>query len=202
MQPSNSKRRKYTPKYIKISCNTVCFGNIVGFFFLVAVVMYKLTNGRLGHPWTTMFADDIVICERSGMERRGMKVSQRKTEYVREGQEPKWTSEATGTRGEEAEDLRYRVKRGEEEGGSMLGLVEECFGPLARAVLHVFDPETEAEAELEVAETRYTDTVREGVKLAREEEEEEKARDGGRRSILLTLGVGVNTEWFTQTRCV
>lgn len=60
-------------------------------------------------------------------------------------------------------------------------------------MLHVFHPEAEAEAELEVAETRYTDTVREDVKLARQEEEEEKARDGGRRSILLTLGLGLGS---------
>lgn len=46
-----------------------------------------------------------------------------------------------------------------------------------------------------MAEARYTDTVREDVKVAREEEEE--VRDRGRRSMLLTRGLG-----STQTRCV
>ena len=58
-----------------------------------------------------MFADDIVICSKSkeqgegslerlryALERRGMKVSCNKTEYVCE---PKWNSEATGSRDEE-----------------------------------------------------------------------------------------------------
>ncbi|KAI5089302.1 histone H4 transcription factor [Silurus meridionalis] len=64
--------------------------------FLFAVVMDRLTDEvRQESPWTMMFADDIVICcesreqvEKSlerwryALERRGMKVSRSKTEYM------------------------------------------------------------------------------------------------------------------------
>ncbi|KAF7708713.1 hypothetical protein HF521_017770, partial [Silurus meridionalis] len=64
--------------------------------FLFAVVMDRLTDEvRQESPWTIMFADDIVICGESGeqvekslerwryaLERRGMKVSRSKTEYM------------------------------------------------------------------------------------------------------------------------
>ncbi|KAI5095388.1 hypothetical protein C0J45_15463 [Silurus meridionalis] len=64
--------------------------------FLFAVVMDRLTDVvRQESPWTMMFADDIVICcesreqvEKSlerwryALERRGMKVSRSKTEYM------------------------------------------------------------------------------------------------------------------------
>ena len=64
--------------------------------FLFAVIMDRLTDEeRREPPWTMMFADDIVICEETrgeverrleswkyALERRGMKVSRSKTEYL------------------------------------------------------------------------------------------------------------------------
>ena len=63
---------------------------------LFALVMDRMTDDiREEAPWTMMFADDIVICSESkerveekleswiyALERRGMKVNSRKTEYV------------------------------------------------------------------------------------------------------------------------
>ncbi|KAK3557123.1 hypothetical protein QTP70_024638 [Hemibagrus guttatus] len=64
--------------------------------FLFAIVMVQLSEEvRQESPWTMMFADDIVICSESreqveenlerwrfALERRGMKVSRSKTEYM------------------------------------------------------------------------------------------------------------------------
>ena len=64
--------------------------------FLFAVIMDRLTDEvRREIPWTMLFANDIVICEetreevewrleswRYALERRGMKVSRSKTEYL------------------------------------------------------------------------------------------------------------------------
>ena len=64
--------------------------------FLSAVIMNRLTDEVRREPlWTMLFADDIVICEetrekveqriecwRYALERRGMKVSRSKTEYL------------------------------------------------------------------------------------------------------------------------
>ena len=64
--------------------------------FLFAILMDRLTDEvRKELPWTMMFADDIVICGlskeqveedleqwRNALERRGMKVSRSKTEYM------------------------------------------------------------------------------------------------------------------------
>ncbi|KAK3563951.1 hypothetical protein QTP86_006275 [Hemibagrus guttatus] len=64
--------------------------------FLFAIVMHQLSEEvRQESPWTMMFADDIVICSESreqveenlerwrfALERRGMKVSRSKTEYM------------------------------------------------------------------------------------------------------------------------
>ena len=63
---------------------------------LFAMVMDRITDDiREEAPWTMMFADDIVICSESkewlerkleswryALERRGMKVNRRKTEYM------------------------------------------------------------------------------------------------------------------------
>ena len=59
---------------------------------LFAMVMDRLTDGiREEAPWTMMFADEIMICSESKerveeklevLERRGMKVNRRKTEYM------------------------------------------------------------------------------------------------------------------------
>ena len=64
--------------------------------FLFAVIMDRLTDEVRREPsWTMLFADDIVICEETreeverrlesrkyALERRGMKVSRSKTEYL------------------------------------------------------------------------------------------------------------------------
>ena len=64
--------------------------------FLFAVIMDRLMDKvRREPPWTMLFADNIVICEgtrqeveqrleswRYALERRGMKVSRSKTEYL------------------------------------------------------------------------------------------------------------------------
>jgi len=64
--------------------------------FLFALIMDRLTDElREEPPWTMMFADDIVLCGtsieeveekterwRQGLERRGMRVSRTKTEYM------------------------------------------------------------------------------------------------------------------------
>ena len=64
--------------------------------FLFAVIMDRLMNEvRREPPWTMLFADDIVICKETrqeverrleswkyALERRGMKVSRSKTEYL------------------------------------------------------------------------------------------------------------------------
>ena len=64
--------------------------------FLFAVIMDRLTDEvRREPPWTMLFVDDIVICEETRkeveqrleswkytLERRGMKVSRSKTEYL------------------------------------------------------------------------------------------------------------------------
>ena len=66
--------------------------------FLFAIVMDRFTDEvRQEPPWNMMFTDDIVICGESreqaeesqekwryALERRGMKVSRSKTEYVLE----------------------------------------------------------------------------------------------------------------------
>ena len=64
--------------------------------FLYAIVMDKLTEEiRTESPWDMMFADDIVLCRedrrqlqgvlevwRNALEKRGLKVSRSKTEYM------------------------------------------------------------------------------------------------------------------------
>ncbi|KAI5626698.1 hypothetical protein C0J50_13742 [Silurus asotus] len=71
--------------------------------FLFAVLMERLTDEfRQESPWTKMFADDLVICGESreqvakslerwryALQRRGMKVSRNKTEYMR-GRAVEW----------------------------------------------------------------------------------------------------------------
>ena len=67
--------------------------------FLFVVIMDRLTeNIRKDAPWDMLFADDIVLCRqnhreleedleiwRNALERRGLKVSRSKTEYMRVG---------------------------------------------------------------------------------------------------------------------
>ena len=89
---------------------------------LFAMVMDRITGDiREEAPWTMMFADDIVICSESkewleqkleswiyALERRGMKVNRRKTEYmcVNERQD-KGTVKMQGEEVAKVEDFKY-----------------------------------------------------------------------------------------------
>ncbi|KAK3538471.1 hypothetical protein QTP86_003686 [Hemibagrus guttatus] len=112
--------------------------------FLFAIVMDQLSEEvRKESPWTIMFADDIVICSESreqveenlerwrfALERRGMKVSRSKTEYMcvneREGsgivrlqgeevkkiQEFKYLGSTVQSNGECGKEVKKRVQAG------------------------------------------------------------------------------------------
>ncbi|KAK3570415.1 hypothetical protein QTP86_019292 [Hemibagrus guttatus] len=112
--------------------------------FLFAIVMDQLSEEvRQESPWTMMFADDIVICSESreqveenlerwrfALERRGMKVSRSKTEYMcvneREGsgtvrlqgeevkkvQEFKYLGSTVQSNGECGKEVEKRVQAG------------------------------------------------------------------------------------------
>ncbi|KAK3505891.1 hypothetical protein QTP70_019450 [Hemibagrus guttatus] len=112
--------------------------------FLFAIVMDQLSDEvRQETPWTMMFADDIVICSESreqveenlerwgvALERRGMKVSRSKTEYMcvneREGsgtvrlqgeevkkvQEFKYLGSTVQSNGEYGKEVKKRVQAG------------------------------------------------------------------------------------------
>ncbi|KAK3567244.1 hypothetical protein QTP86_015085 [Hemibagrus guttatus] len=112
--------------------------------FLFAIVMDQLSEEvRQESPWTMMFADDIVICSKSSeqveenlerwrfaLERRGMKVSRSKTEYMcvneREGsgtvrlqgeevqkvQEFKYLGSTVQNNGECGKEVKKRVQAG------------------------------------------------------------------------------------------
>ncbi|KAK3543525.1 hypothetical protein QTP70_023635, partial [Hemibagrus guttatus] len=112
--------------------------------FLFAMVMDQLSEEvRQESPWTMMFADDIVICSESreqveenlerwrfALERRGMKVSRSKTEYMcvneREGsgtvrlqgeevkkvQEFKYLGSTIQSNGECGKEVKKRVQAG------------------------------------------------------------------------------------------
>ncbi|KAK3511140.1 hypothetical protein QTP70_032093 [Hemibagrus guttatus] len=112
--------------------------------FLFAVVMDQLSEEvRQESPWTMMFADDIVICSESreqveenlerwrfALERRGMKVSRSKTEYmcvneregsgtvrlqgeeVKKAQEFKYLGSTVQSNGECGKEVKKRVQAG------------------------------------------------------------------------------------------
>ncbi|KAK3538516.1 hypothetical protein QTP86_006682 [Hemibagrus guttatus] len=116
--------------------------------FLFAIVMDQLSEEvRQESPWTMMFADDIVICSESreqveenlerwrfALERRGMKVSHSKTEYMcvneREGsgtvrlqgeevkkvQEFKYLGSTVQSNGECGKEVKKRVQAGDTMG--------------------------------------------------------------------------------------
>ena len=90
--------------------------------FLFAMVMDRLTDEvRQESPWTMMFADDIVICSESreqveeklerwrfALERRGMKVSRSKTEYMCVNErEPSGRVRLQGEEIKKVEDFKY-----------------------------------------------------------------------------------------------
>ena len=91
---------------------------------LFAMVMDRMTDEiREEAPWTMMFADDIVICSESkeqveekleswryALERRGMKVNRRKTEYMCVNERQDNSSGTVKMQGEEVakvEDFKY-----------------------------------------------------------------------------------------------
>ena len=91
---------------------------------LFAMMMDRMTDEiREEAPWTMMFADDIVICSESkeqveekleswryALERRGMKVNRRKTEYMCVNERQDNSSDTVKMQGEEVakvEDFKY-----------------------------------------------------------------------------------------------
>ena len=91
---------------------------------LFAMVMDRMTDEiREEAPWTMVFADDIVICSESkeqveekleswiyALERRGMKVSRRKTEYMYVNESQDNDSGTVNMQGEEVaqvDDFKY-----------------------------------------------------------------------------------------------
>ncbi|KAK3508090.1 hypothetical protein QTP70_013444 [Hemibagrus guttatus] len=122
--------------------------------FLFAIVMDQLSEEvRQESPWTMMFADDIVICSESreqvenlerwkfALERRGMKVSHSKTEYMcvneREGsgtvrlqgeevkkvQEFKYLGSTVQSNGECGKEVKKRVQAGWNGWRKVLGVL-------------------------------------------------------------------------------
>ncbi|KAK3531893.1 hypothetical protein QTP70_034402 [Hemibagrus guttatus] len=123
--------------------------------FLFAIVMDQLSEEvRQESPWTMMFADDIVICSESreqveenlerwrfALERRGMKVSCSKTEYMcvneREGsrtvrlqgeevkkvQEFKYLGSTVQSNGECGKEVKKRVQAGWNGWGKVTGVL-------------------------------------------------------------------------------
>ncbi|KAK3511407.1 hypothetical protein QTP70_007333 [Hemibagrus guttatus] len=123
--------------------------------FLFAMVMDQLSEKvRQESPWTMMFADDIVVCSESreqveenlerwrfALERRGMKVSRSKTEYMcvneREGsgtvrlqgeevkkvQEFKYLGSTVQSNGECGKEVKKRVQAGWNEWRKVSGVL-------------------------------------------------------------------------------
>ncbi|KAK3546355.1 hypothetical protein QTP70_025768 [Hemibagrus guttatus] len=121
--------------------------------FLFAIVMDQLSEEvRQESPWTMMFADDIVMCSESreqveenlerwrfALERRGMKVSRSKTEYMcvneREGsgtvrlqgeevkkvQEFKYLGSTVQSNGECGKEVKKRVQAGSVHTTTVMG---------------------------------------------------------------------------------
>ncbi|KAK3555149.1 hypothetical protein QTP86_009988 [Hemibagrus guttatus] len=160
--------------------------------FLFAVVMDQLSEEvRQESPWTMMFADDIVICSESrdqveenlerwrfALERRGMKVSRSKTEYMcvneREGsgtvrlqgeevkkvQEFKYLGSTVQSNGECGKEVKKRVQAGWNGCRKVSGVL--CDRKIYRTVVRpdmLYGLETVSlrkrqESELEVAELK------------------------------------------------
>ena len=112
--------------------------------FLFAIIMNKLTEDiRMDAPWDMLFADDIVLSRqnhrkledglemwRNALEGRGLKVSRRKTEYLKAGDVDngeelklqgeklkrainfKYLGSTVSTDGECEEEVRRRIQAG------------------------------------------------------------------------------------------
>ena len=101
--------------------------------FLFAIIMDKLTEDiRTEAPWDMMFADDIVLCRenkrdveealeiwRDALEKRGLKVSRSKTEYVRMLREDEGHEEIKlqGETVKKVENFKYLGSVVSEDGG-------------------------------------------------------------------------------------
>ena len=100
--------------------------------FLFAVIMDRLTDEVRREPlWTMLFADDIVICEETrqkverrleswkyALERRGMKVSRSKTEYLCiNGGNDKETVKMEDTKVPRVKEFKYLISTMQESGG-------------------------------------------------------------------------------------
>ncbi|KAK3536535.1 hypothetical protein QTP86_013862 [Hemibagrus guttatus] len=153
--------------------------------FLFAIVMDQLSEEvRQEYPWTMMFADDIVICSESreqveenlerwrfALERRGMKVSRIKTEYMcvneREGsgtvrlqseevkkvQEFKYLGSTVQSNGECGKEVKKRVQAGWNGWRKVSGAL--CDRKIsARIMGKVYRTVVRQESELEVAELK------------------------------------------------
>ena len=100
--------------------------------FLFAVIMDRLTDEvRRKLPWTMLFADDIAICKKTreeveqrleswryALERRGMKVSRSKTEYLCiNGGNDKETVKMEDTKVPRVKKFKYLGSTVQESGG-------------------------------------------------------------------------------------
>ncbi|KAI5090185.1 hypothetical protein C0J45_20320 [Silurus meridionalis] len=130
----------------------------------VMVVMDRLTDEvRQESPWTMMFADDIVICGESSeqvekslerwryaLERRGMKVSRSKTEYMCVNErECSGVVQLQEEEEEKVEEFRYL--------GSTVQINGECVGEVKKRVQAGWKTvalSKRQEVELEVAELK------------------------------------------------
>ncbi|KAK3542947.1 hypothetical protein QTP70_007280 [Hemibagrus guttatus] len=106
--------------------------------FLFAIVMDQLSEEvRQESPWTMMFADDIVICSESreqmeenlerwrfARERRGIKVSRSKTEYMCVNEmEFKYLESTVQSNGECGKEVKKRVQAGWNGWRKVLGVL-------------------------------------------------------------------------------
>ncbi|KAK3521896.1 hypothetical protein QTP70_019005 [Hemibagrus guttatus] len=147
--------------------------------FLFAMVMDQLSEEvRQESPWTMMFADDIVICSESreqveeslerwrfALERRGMKISRSKTEYMcvdeREGsgtvrlqseevkkvQEFKYLGSTVQSNGECGKEVKKRVQAGSLESiprdsGQKVGDTLDWVKTHHKSQPHIYTPAT------------------------------------------------------------
>ncbi|KAK3521756.1 hypothetical protein QTP70_016233 [Hemibagrus guttatus] len=156
--------------------------------FLFAIVMDQLSEEvRQESPWTMMFADDIVICSESreqveenlerwrfALERRGMKVSRSKTEYMcvneREGS---GTVRLQGEEVKKVQEFKYLGSTVQSNGEcGKEGLLEN----LSRDVLTIFDiNNTQTITSEESVQRRWKEYFEE---LMNEENEREKRVEG------------------------
>ncbi|KAK3569613.1 hypothetical protein QTP86_002596 [Hemibagrus guttatus] len=147
--------------------------------FLFAIVMDQLSEEvRQESPWTMMFADDIVICSESreqveenlerwrfALERRGMKVSRSKTEYMcvneREGsgtvrlqgeelkkvQEFNYLGSTVQSNGECGKEVKKRVQADSDMSSDSVGMIptdkDSSDEEMRRCALHDMELEVE-----------------------------------------------------------